>query len=92
MFHQTVSKLIDYRKKKKKKKTYMAGYEYAYLMQPFFIKQGIQTFSLKVKGKGAQVRGFFEGLCRNDLLMIQTFYQRTYLAHNGTKTVRKRRL
>ena len=83
--------LSDYFGKKKKKKTYMLGFEAGFHLAERLNSHRIETLHLFFKGHGAQKRGVFQGMTRHPIF-ITKFIDSTPLAHNGTRPVSKRRL
>lgn len=87
----SAGQLPDYSKRKKKKKTYMAGFETTYLLSQQLQASRIKTITLFLKGHGAQKKGIFLALMRQRLFPT-VITDVTPVAHNGTRAYRRRRL
>lgn len=92
LYHFSVGRLEDYKHKKKKKKTYMAGFELGHQTQNRLVQQQVLTLHLYVRGTGAHFRGFYDGITRHKRVRVSRIENRTPVAHNGTRGERRRRL
>lgn len=91
MYKLSAGLIKDYANKKKRKKTYMAGFELSYNMGLQLNNFKVYSLTLFLKGHGAQKRGVCLGLLKNKLYPTRIL-DITPLAHNGTRACRGRRL